>query len=697
MPAVSDRSSRREGGPASPSRSIRRAQWAGWSRGGVEAYYGIRYARLLRPDRPRSVAVADSGQIAVDEMAQVPVFPQLPSRLESVTGPAGRNNPQADDAFFLNVWTPDGADRLPVLVFLHGGAWASGGGAMVWYRGERLAGEGIVVVTVNYRLGPSGHLDDGEPGAYHRPFEDLVLALRWVKASIARFGGDPDRVTLAGQSAGAWYAWALAGLPMPAGLFSRVALLSIPQIKPWTPTERTSFTERVMAELAAEAGGPPATSAKLLQAGARALTARPRIAGAIPPMYQPVLTEDAAAALADAPLRVEALYVRLTTHEMSVFLPPLDPGSDAATAILHTLRERSKDHAVPRCPAPKHWDPRYAETVRLASWLQFGRWTGEIAAAAERNGQCVVRREFAALAGPTQFGAVHCVDLPFQFGNWTDWIDAPILSGWQRDAFEQLSGQTRTDLADFVKGRPQQERLILGEGAGPLPAAAADGESEAEEIGPEYSNLSPGILWGASDLRAATLRRLLGVYPTGVAVVTTCTPDGRQVGLTINSFASLSLEPPLVLWSLGNNSGNLSVFESCTHFAINMLSSQQEDIARRFANSRLPDKFAGVALHRTPEGVPIIDEALTVLVCVHDHCRMVGDHLLLIGRVVRTSSHPGEPLVFHTGRFIGLPKPTGAKIELESTRRRTPKKADNSEAAASSAAWRALMDSEHGL
>lgn len=160
--------------------------------------------------------------------------------------------------------------------------------------------------------------------------------------------------------------------------------------------------------------------------------------------------------------------------------------------------------------------------------------------------------------------------------------------------------------------------------------------------------------WGNVDLQPTVLRKLLGAYPTGVAIVTTRAPGDRPVGLTINSFASLSLDPPLVLWSLVNQSLNLPVFRGSTHFAINILSSGHEALARRFANSAIVDKFADVGWRETPEGVPAIDDAIATLVCEHDHCRDTGDHLLLVGRVVRTASQGGTPLVFHAGRFASL-------------------------------------------
>ena len=167
--------------------------------------------------------------------------------------------------------------------------------------------------------------------------------------------------------------------------------------------------------------------------------------------------------------------------------------------------------------------------------------------------------------------------------------------------------------------------------------------------------MAHGASWGSDDLHPKTLRQLLGSYPTGVAVVTTRTPERRAVGLTINSFASLSLDPPLVLWSLVQHSPNLAVFRDCTHFAINILGSGHEELALRFANPRIENKFEDVEVEETCAGIPVLPQALTTLLCEHDHNRHTGDHLLMIGRVMRTASRPGDPLVFHGGRFTSLP------------------------------------------
>ncbi|WP_309966159.1 flavin reductase family protein [Variovorax guangxiensis] len=166
--------------------------------------------------------------------------------------------------------------------------------------------------------------------------------------------------------------------------------------------------------------------------------------------------------------------------------------------------------------------------------------------------------------------------------------------------------------------------------------------------------LPPPLSWGSTDLEPKSLRGVLGSYPTGVAIVATRTKDGRAVGLTINSFASLSLDPPLVLWSLVNRSPSLAAFQECDHFTINVLASGQEELARRFASSTVPDKFADAPVLEAPEGIPAIEGAVATLVCANDQQNHAGDHLLLFGRVLRIASAPGTPLVFHAGRFTAL-------------------------------------------
>lgn len=150
------------------------------------------------------------------------------------------------------------------------------------------------------------------------------------------------------------------------------------------------------------------------------------------------------------------------------------------------------------------------------------------------------------------------------------------------------------------------------------------------------------------------LRDLLGNYPTGVAIVTMRKEDGVHVGLTINSFASLSLEPPLILWSLVNHSSNLEAFRKCSYFAINILSIEQQGLAIRFATPNIIDKFSGVEIEYETEGLPVINGALATLVCENYASSDIGDHMLMIGKIIRTKHQASAPLVFHAGSFTSL-------------------------------------------
>ena len=145
--------------------------------------------------------------------------------------PGHLDQAEEDSCLSLNIWAPDKADQsLPVLFFIHGGAFVTGGGAD--YDGSFLAAHGpAVIVTVNYRLGPLGFLQlhrHGLPEANNLALQDSLAALDWVQANIASFGGDPGKVTLSGQSAGASMVIALATLPQAKGKFARGLALSAP-------------------------------------------------------------------------------------------------------------------------------------------------------------------------------------------------------------------------------------------------------------------------------------------------------------------------------------------------------------------------------------------------------------------------------------------------------------------------------------
>lgn len=150
------------------------------------------------------------------------------------------------------------------------------------------------------------------------------------------------------------------------------------------------------------------------------------------------------------------------------------------------------------------------------------------------------------------------------------------------------------------------------------------------------------------------LRRALARFATGVTVVTTAEPDGSPVGLTVNSFSSVSLEPPLVLWSLSSRSRRLSTFLAASHFAINVLSETQQEISARFAGPA-EDRFAGIACQVGLGGAPLLAGCLATFECAHAGRIPAGDHVILLGRIERYRHRPGAPLVFFDSRY-GLPR-----------------------------------------
>ena len=147
-------------------------------------------------------------------------------------------------------------------------------------------------------------------------------------------------------------------------------------------------------------------------------------------------------------------------------------------------------------------------------------------------------------------------------------------------------------------------------------------------------------------------RRALGTFPTGVAVVTTRAASGAFVGLTINSFSSLSLEPPLVLWSLNVASPNLAVFDRARYFAVNILAEDQVELSKRFA-SQVANKFLDLEVHAGLGGVPLIAGCTACLECRAAARHNGGDHILFIGHVERFGYDTQKrPLVFYAGRYL---------------------------------------------
>jgi len=223
-----------------PPVQVSGGQIAGAHADGINTYFGIPYAappvgqlrwRAPQPVRPwQGVRQATSFSAAC---AQTAVW---------ITGP------KSEDCLYLNVWAPEKAEKLPVLVWIHGGGYYGGTGSQPGYDGANLAKRGAIVVTINYRLGIFGFFahpelkgDSGNQG-----LRDQIAALRWVRDNIAAFGGDASRVTIFGESAGGISVGILTASPMARGLFQRAIAQSGNAGWPMQPGERSTYEQKAV-------------------------------------------------------------------------------------------------------------------------------------------------------------------------------------------------------------------------------------------------------------------------------------------------------------------------------------------------------------------------------------------------------------------------------------------------------------------
>ena len=243
---------------ASQPRSVVAQTRAGRVRGelhyGVRVFRGIRYGADTRTRRFMPPVAPEPWHEVVDALEYGPACPQ-----------PGFHEKTSEDCLFLNVWTPSAGDsaRRPVLVYIHGGAYASGSGSSALYDGTRLVHRGdVVVVTLNHRLNAFGYLyldrslrrpelaDSGNCGQL-----DLVLALLWIRDNIAGFGGDPDCVTVFGQSGGGAKIATLMAMPAASGLFHRAATMSGQQVTASGPLNAAARTRVLLDALGLAANG----------------------------------------------------------------------------------------------------------------------------------------------------------------------------------------------------------------------------------------------------------------------------------------------------------------------------------------------------------------------------------------------------------------------------------------------------------
>jgi flavin reductase (DIM6/NTAB) family NADH-FMN oxidoreductase RutF len=212
---------------------------------------------------------------------------------------------------------------------------------------------------------------------------------------------------------------------------------------------------------------------------------------------------------------------------------------------------------------------------------------------------------------------------------------------------------------DMLKPRRDYQRSVLAEAAEhpALAASIAGGFDDPRTFYPWWFDPAAAAEFvqalkdedsAAFDLR--DFRGALGQFATGVTVVTTLGVDGRKVGMTANSFTSVSMEPPLVLWCPSKRAPSLADFEESTHFAINILASDQHVLSRQFATPST-DKFAGAETSEGIAGIPLLDGAVATFQCRTVSRHDAGDHVIYVGEVEKYENAGGDPLVFHAGKY----------------------------------------------
>ena len=448
---------------------------------GVAAFRGIPYAASpvgeLRFAAPRPHPRWEGPH---DASRPGPSVPQSASRLEAVMG---RRAPDwnEDESLALNVWTPalpgagSAGRAVPVLVWFHGGGFSSGSGGWDWYDGRNLAAAGdIIVVTANYRVGALGYLYLPELGVGNLGTQDQEAVLAWVKRNIAGFGGDPDEITVGGQSAGAFSSTYLALSPDSGPLIKRVITQSAPIGLPPQDAEEAAGRTRRFVEILGLSGSLDLLAGLRAVPADRLLAAYGQLAGevsrpgnAAPPMY-PVLGAAGMPltwqqALSAGRLDGKQLLTGTTANEMTAFFA-FDPRlaaitADQARAIVAGQVDGGADRydqTAARLPNAAPGDV-LAEVV---TWIMFRDATLGIAdhQAAAGYAAYVYQFDYAPADDPAHLGAPHCGDLPFFFDNIDAYPDSAML-GPPTAEVRQLAGTFSRAVAAFVAvARPADNR-----------------------------------------------------------------------------------------------------------------------------------------------------------------------------------------------------------------------------------------------
>ncbi|KAH8893045.1 esterase [Thozetella sp. PMI_491] len=399
---------------------------------------GIRYAEAKRFETPKLV---ESWEQPMDGTAPASISPQRASRLNSVTGDIVQGRQMDENCQHLTIAAPVDAvektAKLPVLVWFHGGACISGGGDLDCYAPLALAKRGMVVVTVTHRLGILGFLPMDGVAPANLGLLDTIMALRWVQKNIAGVGGDPSRVTAGGQSAGAYYIYCMMVGDDTDGLFQRAILQSTPF--GW-PTMTPAIADRLSRTAIASFKNNPRTASveELLDVQTQVLLEGKRLGLAT--SFWPYIGQYPVPDLAETTRRLQ-----MVAGKYSI------------------LVGWTQDEGTPFVPMMQ-WYPTWVKLPFLGSiWTRVMNWWYSQSAFIwpsqrfhdqyRRAGGSSSTYCFRWSPPGSSLGAAHCIDLPFLFGSWHSWKDAPMLRGADtQEVIERLGEQIQRLWLAFASG-----------------------------------------------------------------------------------------------------------------------------------------------------------------------------------------------------------------------------------------------------
>ncbi|KAF9895171.1 hypothetical protein FE257_000073 [Aspergillus nanangensis] len=394
---------------------------------------GIPYATATRFEVPQPT---EHWQQAIDCTKPASICAQLPSRLESVMGPLTQGHPMSENCLHVSVVAPRDAQGAPVLVWLHGGAYISGGGDLDCYRPTDLAQRGIVCVNVTYRLGVFGYLQLDGIAPANLGLLDQIAALRWVQKNIAAFGGDPSNITLTGQSAGGDSILCMMIAEGTEGLFQRAILLSPPvgELQGRTETE-TALSEKAMRLLTKDPREMATAEILELQKMLLMDPVRRRIM-----LFAPTFGA--------FPLPAEEHFGQMVL-ERSKNIP----------ILVGWVKQDGRPFAKMVGPLSSHYSLPYVGDVleALGVWymtrayfsLPCQRLHEQLRDAGHRS----TTYSFGWRADGNPLESCHCIDIPFVMGTRDSWLGAPMLEGKGAEKASWELGQQIKELwVRFARG-----------------------------------------------------------------------------------------------------------------------------------------------------------------------------------------------------------------------------------------------------